>query len=201
LNVEEYNLEWKECNRVVSSHLKSTNWKSSFSILEEILQKHIPVLLFVGDNDVICNYIGIEDMMSVMNFGQIGFKVLLILKEGEFQDWKVSNKTMGKYIKENNLTYIRVFNASHMLPYDAPEAALEILKEMLFSNDVQHGKIELPVLSEQSHFPALVFIMTIFCLGIMIGLYVQRNMSRRGWKRLNEDFELEVMGTRGGFEQ
>lgn len=48
---------------------------SSITLLPSVLER-IPVLLFVGDQDYICNYMGIEKMMDAMTWsGEKGLGV------------------------------------------------------------------------------------------------------------------------------
>lgn len=48
---------------------------SAIGILPKVLEK-IPVLLFVGDQDYICNYVGMEAMMQAMTWnGEKGLGV------------------------------------------------------------------------------------------------------------------------------
>ena len=50
---------------------------SSITLLPSVIER-IPVLLFVGDQDYICNYVGIEKMIDAMTWGgEKGFGVSL----------------------------------------------------------------------------------------------------------------------------
>jgi carboxypeptidase D len=49
--------------------------KSSFTILPQVLER-IPVLIFAGDQDLICNYVGLEAMIKDLEWnGQTGLGV------------------------------------------------------------------------------------------------------------------------------
>ena len=48
---------------------------SSVTVLPRVLEK-IPVMLFVGDQDLICNYVGVESMIQAMHWnGETGLGV------------------------------------------------------------------------------------------------------------------------------
>lgn len=48
---------------------------SSVTVLPRVLEK-IPIMLFVGDQDLICNYVGVESMIQSMHWnGETGLGV------------------------------------------------------------------------------------------------------------------------------
>ena len=56
---------WVECRSSVHQAFHEKDLESSISVLPRVLSK-IPTLLFVGDQDLICNYIGIENMIKAL---------------------------------------------------------------------------------------------------------------------------------------
>ncbi|KAJ1919409.1 Cell death protease [Mycoemilia scoparia] len=112
---------WVECNRDVSVSLLGDKSKPSVQMLPSVLES-IPVLLFVGDRDIVCNHIGIEWMIGNLTWnGEKGF----VTNEG--QSWFVDDNQAGIYISERNLTYVRIYNSSHMVGVDHPKEMLDIL--------------------------------------------------------------------------
>ena len=66
---------WQECNGAVSSNFGARNSKPSIHLLPNIL-KTTPVLLFSGDQDLICNHIGTEDSIHGLEWnGGKGFEL------------------------------------------------------------------------------------------------------------------------------
>lgn len=59
---------WAECRGRVSSEFNGNAAPSGITLLPGILEK-IPILLFAGDQDFICNYMGIESMIQAMTWG------------------------------------------------------------------------------------------------------------------------------------
>lgn len=58
---------WVECNGRIGSELRNRNVSSSVSILPRVLEK-IPVMLFAGDQDFICNYVGVESTIQALTW-------------------------------------------------------------------------------------------------------------------------------------
>lgn len=66
---------WVECQSQVGKEIRSHSSPSSITLLPSVIEQ-IPVLLFVGDKDYICNYIGIEKMIDAMTWsGEKGLGV------------------------------------------------------------------------------------------------------------------------------
>ena len=66
---------WVECKTRVHTEFSTRKSNSSITVLPRVLEK-IPVMLFVGDQDLICNYVGIESMIQAMTWnGETGLGV------------------------------------------------------------------------------------------------------------------------------
>lgn len=67
---------WAECRSTVGSALSTKKSKPSVGLLPKILDKGVKVLLFSGDQDLICNYVGTERMIEKLEWnGETGFNV------------------------------------------------------------------------------------------------------------------------------
>jgi carboxypeptidase D len=123
--------KWVECSGSVGRKFKAKNSIPAIHLLPSITEK-IPVMLFHGNLDIICNYIGAESMIKKLNWGgQIGFSPDLMA-----DDWVYDNKTVGYIKSERNLTFVNVFDASHMVPYDKPEISRALIDLMTRNYDV-----------------------------------------------------------------
>lgn len=58
---------WVECKGSVHLAFHETNLPASVAVLPKVLEK-IPVLIFAGDQDIICNYIGLENMIQSLTW-------------------------------------------------------------------------------------------------------------------------------------
>lgn len=69
---------WTECRGPVHRAFSAKHSNSSITVLPKVLER-IPVLLFAGDQDLICNYVGIENMMQAMTWnGATGLGVCFV---------------------------------------------------------------------------------------------------------------------------
>lgn len=120
---------WQECSGGVGRSLKAKNSIPSVHLLGDIL-KEVPVILFNGNRDIICNYMGTESFIKKMEWnGQKGFS------NDEVIDWIHNNVTAGYIRAERNLTFINVFDSSHMVPFDKPEVSRALLDIMTGNYD------------------------------------------------------------------
>ncbi|GME53438.1 Pheromone processing carboxypeptidase kex1 protein [Neofusicoccum parvum] len=121
---------WQECSGSVSLNFKARNSKPSIEILPIIL-KEIPILLFSGDRDLICNHMGTEDLINGMSFnGGKGFEI----NPGEIaprRDWTFEGEPAGIYQEARNLTYVKFYNSSHMVPFDYPRRTRDMLDRFM----------------------------------------------------------------------
>lgn len=58
---------WVECSSRVGRELYNHNSPSSITLMPRLLES-IPILLFAGDQDLICNYVGIENLIQDMTW-------------------------------------------------------------------------------------------------------------------------------------
>ena len=121
---------WTECSGSVSSNFNTVNSRPSIQILPEIL-KTVPVLLFSGDQDLICNHLGTEELIHNMEWnGGKGFE----LSPGTWaprRDWTFEGEPAGIYQEARNLTYVLFYNSSHMVPFDYPRRTRDMLDRFL----------------------------------------------------------------------
>ncbi|CCM01745.1 uncharacterized protein FIBRA_03811 [Fibroporia radiculosa] len=112
---------WTECRGIIHSQFRTRTSQSSIKVLPKVLER-IPVLLFAGDQDLICNYVGIESSIQAMTWnGATGLGTV------QTQSWSVNGTAAGTWVSSRNLTYVKLFNASHMAPYDVPHVAHDMI--------------------------------------------------------------------------
>ncbi|KAG6866114.1 hypothetical protein C0991_008422 [Blastosporella zonata] len=131
---------WTECHSAIHMAFQEKSENASISILPRVLSK-VPVLIFAGDQDLICNYVGLETMIKDMTWnGGTGLGTV------QTQSWNVNATPAGTWVTSRNLTYAKIFNASHMAPYDAPHVAHDmILRFMGFNfSSIFEGSAKIP---------------------------------------------------------
>ncbi|KAF2004822.1 pheromone-processing carboxypeptidase KEX1 [Amniculicola lignicola CBS 123094] len=121
---------WTECNGAVSASFRARNSEPTIKFLPEIMAE-VPVILFSGDKDLICNHVGTESLIDSMTWnGGKGFE----LSPGVWaprQDWAFEGEPAGTYQQARNLTYIVFYNSSHMVPFDYPKRSRDMLDRFM----------------------------------------------------------------------
>ncbi|KAI5301331.1 Cell death protease [Ascosphaera pollenicola] len=117
---------WEECSGSVSKQLQNRNSKPAVQLLPSIIDAGVPLLLFSGADDMICNHIGTEDMLANLQWADAkGFG------DAPRYDWVFGGETIGFYQAARNLTYVLFYNASHMVPFDHPARAVDMLNRFM----------------------------------------------------------------------
>jgi carboxypeptidase D len=121
---------WQECNGGVSSHFRAKNSTPTIEFLPELLSE-IEVVLFSGDQDLICNHIGTENLIDKMSWnGGKGFELSPNVWAPR-RDWTFENEPAGTYQQARNLTYVVFYNSSHMVPFDYPRRTRDMLDRFM----------------------------------------------------------------------
>ncbi|GAA6011719.1 hypothetical protein JCM11491_000728 [Sporobolomyces phaffii] len=122
---------WRECNAQVGSQFYTPTSAPSVSLLPGLLDKGVKVLMFAGAEDLICNHVGIERMIADLEWnGELGFT-----NSTKVEDWYVNGKKAGTWTSARNLTYVKILEASHMVPYDQPLAAHDMFLRFIGVSD------------------------------------------------------------------
>ncbi|CAD6450741.1 745fc3bc-b7d5-4a86-b27c-f0149ebad060 [Sclerotinia trifoliorum] len=121
---------WTECNGAVGSAFRAANSRPSIQILPELLAE-VPTILFSGAEDLICNHIGTEELISNMEWnGGKGFE----LGSGTWaprRDWEFEGEPAGFWQEARNLTYVLFYNSSHMVPFDYARRTRDMLDRFM----------------------------------------------------------------------
>lgn len=121
---------WSECNGAVSARFRARKSEPSYKFLPEIL-KEVPVLLFSGDRDLICNHLGTESLIKNMDWnGGTGFETAPGVY-APIRDWAFEGEPAGTYQQARNLTYVVFYNSSHMVPFDYPRRTRDMLDRFM----------------------------------------------------------------------
>lgn len=126
-----YKPRWRECSGSVTNRFRARNSLPSIHLFKDILAE-IPIILFHGDKDIICNTMGAQNMIKKLEWnGAKGFS-----ESTPEMDWDF-NGTISGFVKlERNLTYINMYNSSHMVPFDHPELSRSLIDLMIGNYNV-----------------------------------------------------------------
>ena len=137
LNLE-HNLGWTECSGAVGQAFRARNSKPSVQLLPDLLSQ-IPVTLFSGAEDLICNHLGTEEFIENLHWnGGKGFGE----SPGSLaprREWIFEGEKAGFWQSARNLTYVLFYNASHMVPFDLPRRSRDMLDRVMGLDVTQLG--------------------------------------------------------------
>ncbi|KAJ2831824.1 hypothetical protein GGI24_001448 [Coemansia furcata] len=130
-------IDYVECSDAVFDRFSATSdgiSRSAMSSLQFVLGKNIQVLLYSGDADFICNWYGTLAVAKALEWqGKARFA------EAKPTNWSWpattgSNIEAGQFKSVDNLTFLRVYQAGHEVPYYQPQASLYMLSQFLKNN-------------------------------------------------------------------
>lgn len=88
----------------------------------DLLNDGIPALIYAGDVDFICNYLGNQAWTHGLEWkGGDDFRAATV------HEWNGS----GLARTANGFTFLQVYDAGHMVPTDQPKVSLDMLKVFL----------------------------------------------------------------------
>jgi cathepsin A (carboxypeptidase C) len=87
-----------------------------------LLENGVPVLIYAGDKDYICNWLGNQAWVHALEWtGHDGFN------DASVRPWNVDGTPAGEVKNYGPFTFLRVYDAGHMVPYNQPKHALAML--------------------------------------------------------------------------
>jgi len=110
------------------------DWMRNFQTnLIPLLEDNIRVLIYAGDVDYICNWMG--NKAWTIDLPWSGHQAFSSAKDAP---WIYGNGVDGGLVRSapalkgtGSLTFLQVYEAGHMVPMDKPEAALSMLNSFL----------------------------------------------------------------------
>ncbi|RCH80744.1 hypothetical protein CU097_003785, partial [Rhizopus azygosporus] len=122
--------KYESCSNSVGYRFGTTG-DNSFDYspkVAETLEAGVRVLLYVGDMDWICNWVGNLAWSLEMKWsGQEGYNAAPT--EPWYSD--LTGKHAGDVRSFGKLTFLKIFEAGHMVPFDQPENALDFFNKWL----------------------------------------------------------------------
>lgn len=158
LHVDPSSGVWTECNTHVAHTFSTPNSTSSVQLLPDLLTK-TSILLYSGDKDFACNHIGTERLIDGLTWaGSQGFHTDLRSYTPQ-ESWIFEGQEAGLWRTARNLSYVRFFNASHMVPFDYPNRSAHMLHHfismttanVLAMNDSRDGSAVTHPVSNETH--------------------------------------------------
>jgi len=117
---------WQTCSSVVYQYLQNDFEVNFDQDIPYLIANNVPVTIYEGVEDLICNFYGASATLASLNWpGANGFA------NAANRTWTVGSSKAGTIRAYGNLTYVTVNAAGHMVPHDAPAAALDLLSHVL----------------------------------------------------------------------
>lgn len=106
---------WIECNSTVRNFYTSDMFNTTITLLQNVLNQGISVIVYQGQDDIVIPFAGTEDMVyKIIWNGRPSF-----VSAPQVQ-WMVNGGLAGYAQSGGNLTFVTVLKAGHYLQYDQP---------------------------------------------------------------------------------
>ncbi|KAK4435970.1 Serine carboxypeptidase-like 49 [Sesamum alatum] len=106
------------------------DWMRNLEVgIPALLEDGIKLLVYAGEYDLICNWLGNSRWVHAMEWS--GQKEFVAASEVPF---KVDGSEAGLLTSHGPLSFLKVHDAGHMVPMDQPKASLEMLKRWMHSS-------------------------------------------------------------------
>ena len=122
---------YTECGDDSYSKFSSTgdNPRSLLPELNSVVQSGIRVVVWAGDADWICNWVGNYNAAQNVEFGgQDAFRA------AELAPYTVNGAEGGMFKTQDNFSFLRVYGAGHEVMYYTPELALQVFTQTMSGN-------------------------------------------------------------------
>ncbi|CAH2353621.1 carboxypeptidase Y [[Candida] railenensis] len=102
----------------------------------ELLESGIPVLIYAGDKDFNCNWLGNSHWTDQLDYS--GHESFLAAPMTDFIS--KDNEVHGKMKNFEIFTFLKVYESGHMVPFDQPLASLDVFNTWLSGDYKLRGK-------------------------------------------------------------
>lgn len=124
---------WEECSPDVHADMMGDWGRRYDGLLPELLAAGVRTLVYAGDQDFICNWIGNSRWLAALDWPHAQ----------EWRDapdltWFVGTQPAGLARTTHALTFLRVYQAGHMVPMDQPAHALDMITRFIRNETFGH---------------------------------------------------------------
>ncbi|KAG3088627.1 hypothetical protein PI125_g18284 [Phytophthora idaei] len=122
---------WRECDATVGAGFAFDEMLSSAEDVKLLLDAGVRVLIYAGDADLMCNWVGNQAWVMALDWsGKTEFN------NAPSRPFVTSEATdSGRVRSFENLAFIRVFNSGHMVPMDQPVVSFEMINKFFQNKD------------------------------------------------------------------
>ncbi|RMD42409.1 hypothetical protein DV735_g2741, partial [Chaetothyriales sp. CBS 134920] len=131
---------YDSCNFDINRNfLFQGDWMKPYHRLVPGLIEQLPVLIYAGDADFICNWLGNKAWAEALDYPEHAKFAAAELQDLHLDGDKDQAK-IGEVKSYGNFTFIRIYGGGHMVPLDQPEASLEFFNRWLDGEWFNAGK-------------------------------------------------------------
>lgn len=128
LHVDKHSAKWESCNMEVHAGFAYDWMKNFHGLVVPMLESGIKGIVYAGDADFIVNWLGCKAWTLELEWSKKAQ-----FAAAEDKSWVVDGKQAGEVRTVDNFSFLRVFEAGHMVPLDQPKNSLEMLKAFTLS--------------------------------------------------------------------
>ncbi|KIK71004.1 hypothetical protein GYMLUDRAFT_33108 [Collybiopsis luxurians FD-317 M1] len=133
-------LDFENCNMDVNQAfaLQGDGAHNSAILLPDLINNGVRLLVYAGNADMMCNFIGNERWVEALEtkfhdeFKSANSIPWITAKGGKLAGTVRSAGNVG--FGAGNVTFVTVHEAGHMVPYDQPEAALDLITRWIMDS-------------------------------------------------------------------
>jgi len=119
---------WGSCNMAVNLAFQAAgDWMHDFSTgIPDLLHDGIDVLIYAGDEDFICNWLGNKAWTKALEWNSKDD-----FNKAPDNEWQVDNKTVARLRSAGQFHFMQVFEAGHMVPMDQPAVSVAMVNAFI----------------------------------------------------------------------
>lgn len=119
---------WASCNMLVNLQFQQDWMHNYHTLLPDMLADGIRVLVYAGDVDYICNWLGNKKWTLALEWPH---KSEFNAAADKTYTLPGDNAAAGRIRSANGFSFFQVYQAGHMVPMDKPQVALDMLNGFL----------------------------------------------------------------------
>lgn len=135
--------QWDMCNMEVHADLEKEQMYGTLHLFPAILAR-IPILIYNGQWDLICNHLGTEEYLRLFEWS--GMRDFALAPRGI---WEVDGRTAGYVKSAKGLTYLLILGGSHMVPMDKPRETYDMIQRFIRGKPFNDTFVDLGVTQDE----------------------------------------------------
>lgn len=141
---------WQACNDQIDKDMRHDHPTSSVPAIK-YTSDHIRVLLYNGEYDLNCNFLGTQHTLERNLWGR---DRNIPWSHAKRALWEVDGDVAGQHYQLGNVSFLIIKGAGHLVPMDKPKSSYDMLTRFLskqsfadrdLPSDEQYGAVELPI--------------------------------------------------------